>query len=236
MVKKELIKRSPIRILEGSIHGGLGKGNLGIIAAKKGVGKTAVLIHLATDQLFQGKHVIHVSFSSNTSHIFDWYEDIFSEIARRYDLDEAMTVHDDIIKNRVIMNFNQDGIRVDQIVRSLKAMIDDGHFKADVVVVDTFDFTRAQSADMQAFKTFAQQAGIEIWFSASLPPGPMNTDERGFPSLLSHVMPLVAILILLIPKDGFVHLELVKDHDKTATSNTHLKLDPKILLIAVEDV
>ena len=30
MLKEEIIKRSPIRILEKSIHGGLGKGNLGV--------------------------------------------------------------------------------------------------------------------------------------------------------------------------------------------------------------
>ena len=104
MVKQELIKRSPLRILEKTIHGGLGKGNLGVIAARKGVGKTAFLVHLSTDQLFQDKHVIHVSFSSNTKHIIEWYEDIFNEISNRFELESAMSVHDSIIKNRVIMN------------------------------------------------------------------------------------------------------------------------------------
>lgn len=235
MVKKELIERSPIRILEKSTHGGLGKGNLGVIAAKKGVGKTAVLVHLATDQLFQGKHVIHVSFSSDTSHIVDWYEDIFSEITRRYNLEEAMRVHNEIIRNRVIMNFNQDGIGVGQIVKSLKAMIDDGGFRADVVVVDTFDFAKAKSDDIATFKSFAEAAGIEIWISATLPAGQSATDENGYPTMLSSVIASVAVLVLLVPKEGFVHLALAKDHDTATTSDMHLKLDPKILLIARED-
>ena len=235
MVIEELIKRSPIRILEKSTHGGLGKGNLGVIAAKKGVGKTAVLVHLATDQLFQGKHVIHVSFSSDTSHIVDWYEDIFSEITRRYDLDEAMQVHNEIIRNRVIMNFSQDGVGVDQIVKSLKAMIDDGGFRTDVIVVDTFDFAKAKPGDIELFRSFAEKAGVEVWISATLPAGPSTTDENGYPSLLSSVMDSVAVLVLLMPKEGFVHLELTKDHDTATTSDMHLKLDPKILLIARED-
>ncbi len=235
MVKKELIERSPIRILEKSTHGGLGKGNLGVIAARKGVGKTAVLVHLATDQLFQSKHVIHVSFSSDTSHIIDWYEDIFREITRRYNLEEAMRVHNEIIRNRVIMNFNQDGIGVGQVVKSLKAMIDDGGFRADVVVVDTFDFVKAKSDDIATFKSFAEEAGIEIWISATLPAGPSATDENGYPSTLSSVMATVSVLVLLVPKEGFVHLELAKDHDTAIKSDMHLKLDPKILLIARED-
>ena len=71
MVKSELIKRSPLRVFEKSINGGLGKGNLGVLASRKGVGKTACLVHIATDQLFNDKHVIHVSFSSRVDHIVD---------------------------------------------------------------------------------------------------------------------------------------------------------------------
>ena len=105
MIKTEQNKRSPLRILEKSIHGGVGKGNIAVIAAKRG--KTACLVHIATDQLFEDKHVIHVSFSANTNHIISWYEDIFDEIAKKISLDSARDVHDEIVKNRIIMNFNQ---------------------------------------------------------------------------------------------------------------------------------
>ena len=58
---KQLNSVSPLRVFEDSINGGLGKGNLGVIVSKKGVGKTACLVHIATDKLFKGEHVIHVS-------------------------------------------------------------------------------------------------------------------------------------------------------------------------------
>ena len=58
MIKTELIKRSPLRILEKSIHGGLGPGNLGILASRKGIGKTACLVHIGIDKLFQDKPVM----------------------------------------------------------------------------------------------------------------------------------------------------------------------------------
>src|SRR5690242_16678828 len=100
MVKAELVKRSPLRIIEKSTHGGVGAGHLGIIASARGVGKTACLVHIATDQLFQGKHVIHVSFSGKTDHIVNWYEAIFKEIAKKRSLESAIDIHDDLIKNR----------------------------------------------------------------------------------------------------------------------------------------
>ena len=102
----------------------------------KGSCKTACLVHLATDQLFNDKHVIHVSFSSRVDHIVSWYEDIFKEISKMRDLENAVSVHDEIVKNRVIMNFNQEGISTDQILKSISAMITDGNFAADQVLFD----------------------------------------------------------------------------------------------------
>ena len=52
MVKAELIKRSPLRVFEQSIHGGLGRGNIGVLASPKGVGKTACLVHITPISTF----------------------------------------------------------------------------------------------------------------------------------------------------------------------------------------
>jgi hypothetical protein len=142
MVKAELIKRSPLRVFEKSIHGGLGRGNLGVLASPKGVGKTACLVHIATDKLFQGKPVIHVSYSSRVDYIITWYEDIFKEIAKNRKLRSAVDVHDEIIKNRVIMNFKQEGTRTEQVLKSVEAMITFGKFAADSVIVDGYDFVQ----------------------------------------------------------------------------------------------
>ena len=74
-----------------AIHGGLGTGNIGVLASPKGVGKTACLVHIATDKLFQGKPVIHVSYSSRVDYIITWYEDIFKEIAKNRKLTTPWT-------------------------------------------------------------------------------------------------------------------------------------------------
>ncbi len=235
MIQNELNTRSPLRILEKTTHGGVGKGNIGVIAARKGVGKTACLVHIATDQLFQKKHIIHVSFASNTSHIIAWYEDIFTEIARRYKLDNAMDVHDEIIKHRVIMNFRQDGVVVDQVNKSVFSMIKEGRFSADCVIIDGYDFSKISKEDFAGFKKLAEDLQIEIWFSVTLPKEGQIFDNSGIPSLLSKYIDDVAILIFLEPKDEFIHLKLLKDHDSNVQNEMHLKLDPQILLIAEED-
>jgi hypothetical protein len=198
------------------------------------VGKTACLVHIATDQLLQGKQVIHVSFATNPSHIVDWYEDVFREISEKFGLESVMAVHDEMIRHRIIMNFNQAGIRLPQVIGSLRSMIRDGHFAADSIVVDAYDFTDVTLEELEQVRGFAVEQGLEIWFSVSLGFDQPGYDKAGIPNLLKDLIPAFAILVCLRPEEKHIHLQLVKDHDSTVAEDLHLKLDPKTLLIVRE--
>lgn len=232
MVRTELTEKSPLRSLEKAVQGGLGKGNIAVIASKEGVGKTACLVHIATDKLMRDKHVIHVSFANRVDHIVNWYEDIFKEISKKRDLENAMEVHDDIIHNRVIMNFNQKGVSVKQVLASVKAMMDNGQTGTDAIIVDGYDFTLGSAEDIQAFKAFAVDADIELWFSDSYPEGDDYLDGRGIPTNLIKDLDDIAVILTMQNEGGLMVLKLVKDHEQIVSEDLHLKLDPKTLLIA----
>ena len=57
MHRKELNERSPLRVLEKSIHGGLGRGNLGVVIARHGVGKSAFLVGYGLDHAEDFRHL-----------------------------------------------------------------------------------------------------------------------------------------------------------------------------------
>lgn len=230
MIRNELIRRSPLRILENSTHGGISRGDVGVFAGYQGVGKTACLVHIGTDQLFQDKHIIHVSFSADTNHILAWYDDIFQELQRRHKLEDALQIHDSIVKNRIILNFKQNGVHWPEVQHGILTIINNGKFNADTVIVDGFDFSQATSAELHALKDFALQAGIEIWFSASLLQKPNHTT---IPPELQPFAQDFSVIIVLMHKDDHIHLALVKDH-ANQPQDLHLKLDPQLLLIAEE--
>ena len=232
MVKTELVNRSPLRIFEKSIHGGVGKGKIGVIASKKGVGKTACLTHIAVDKLFRDRHVIHVSFAGNVDHIITWYEDIFNEIAKKRELEDAPEVHDEIVKNRVIMNFSQSGTSAEQVLGSLGAMINDGHFPADSIIFDGYDFLIGEPESLKKVAEFAAKNELEIWFSASLKGENPSFNDQGVPTDLERYMEVIDVLVDLRYEGEFVHLEVIKDHGEVGVRDMKLRLDPKTLLIA----
>ena len=231
MIKEELIERSPVRILEKSIHGGLKTGEIGIIAsASAGVGKTSVLVQLALDKLLQGKKVIHVSFSQHTNYVLLWYADIFEEITKKKNLVNSEEIKDDLVKNRVILNFNQDAVTEEQILKSLKALIVEGGFDASLIVIDGFDFARSDRDRIARMKAAAKELNISIWYS-------FNTKENGsprqkIPELVNKYLDLLDLVIVLEPKADHVELSALKyGNSEGSLGSIALKLDPKTLLI-----
>jgi hypothetical protein len=235
MILNELIQRSPIRIFEQSIHGGLKAGEIGVIASPNGVGKTSVLVQLALDKLLQNKKVIHVSFTGAGSlgqHIHYvplWYEDIFNEFISRKNLENAAEIKNELVKNRVLMNFNQDGVSKDQILRSLRAMIIEGSFRADAVIIDGFDFSKADETGIANVKKFAAELGVSVWYSCSVKDkNPYN--KQNIPFLFDSFINNIDVVIILQPKADYVELSVSKDREQVS-SPMAMKLDPKTLLI-----
>jgi len=241
MVLSELIQRSPVRIFEQSIHGGLKAGEIGIIASESGLGKTSVLVQLALDKLLQGKKVVHVSFTQHTHYVLAWYEDIFNEFISKKNLENAGDVKNEVVKNRVLMNFNQDGMSKDQIIKGLRAMIVEGGFKAESVIIDGFDFSRADRERIDGVKTFARELGLSVWYSCTVPDedshqgcahqGRGQYDKENIPLLLKDFADLVDVVIVLEPKSDHIDLSVSKDRNAHDTKAMAMRLDPKTLLI-----
>lgn len=231
MQKAELIAKSPVRVLEKSIEGGLSSGNIGVIASRKGVGKTSVLVQIAIDKLLQGKKVVHVSFASNFSHVFDWYEDIFGEVAKKRGLEKSDEVKDELVHNRVVMNFSQTGVKTEQVLSSLRHLLVEGGFKAETIVVDGYSFAQSTPAEIEKFRTFAGEMGVEIWYTATLPVDEVLPKDNVPPTLKTY-MGSIAVLIVLEPKVEYIHFNVVKHHEKLNPEDLKIKLDPKTLLIA----
>jgi hypothetical protein len=232
MLKAELVAKSPVRVLEKSIEGGLMSGNIGVIASKKGIGKTSVLVQIALDKLLQGQKVIHVSFTSHTSHVFDWYENIFAEVAKKRGLEHMGEVKDELVHNRVIMNFTQGGLQTEQILGSIRHMIVDGGFKAQSLIVDGFDFTKSSPDNFAKVAAFAREMGLEVWYSATLSGEGAHPGKDRIPQALASYIGDIAVLILLEPSPEYIHFNVIKHHDRLNPEDLKIKLDPKTLLIA----
>ncbi len=231
---KQLTSVSPLRAFEKAINGGLGKGNMGVIVSKKGVGKTACLVHIATDKLFKGEHVIHVSFSGNVEHVINWYKEVYREIVEVNSLDDAQDIYNQVLSNRVVMNFSQEQVSIERVLQSLESLINNGAFAADAILFDGFKLTIASEDDIAKIKEFAKKMNIEVWFAVSPVRPDVVFDEYGVPNTLEKYYSLIDVLVALKYDDKLdkVNMTVVRAHGENIPKPAKVALDPKTMLIA----
>ncbi|MFA6845770.1 MAG: hypothetical protein WCR02_08595 [Sphaerochaetaceae bacterium] len=231
---QELNDLSPLRVFDKSLGGGLGRGNLGVLVSRHGVGKTACLVHLATDKLLRGEHVIHVSFNGNVEHVINWYKEVFREVSEGRSLDDASSVYNNILSNRVVMNFSQENVTVAKVIASLETLIKHGSFKADAILFDGYKLTLASEEDVKEIKRFAQEMGLEVWFSVSPIRPDAVIDQYGVPNTMEKYTSLIDVLIGLKYNDAKdkVVMTCVRSHGQDLGKPMGVDLDPKTMLIS----
>jgi hypothetical protein len=232
MLKNELIQKSPIRVFEKSIHGGLGRGNLGVITARKGVGKTACLAHVAIDKMLRGQYVLHISFADYPSHIRSWYRHVFDEVAKQYKLEDALDVFDELVHHRLIMHFKQKNVSFDKIQDNIQQVEKGTDFKPEIIIVDGCNFEEMTESMLKSWKQLAVDQDTAIWFAAVLHRENLQLDDRGVPAPVNRFSDCFDVIIMLEPVQDYINLKLLKDHDATDLKDFHLKLNPKTLLIS----
>lgn len=223
MAKQELFERSPIRAFDEATNGGLKAGEMGLITSKKGLGKTAVLVQFGMDTLLNGKQLVHVSFDQHSSNVITWYDGIFSEISKKKSINAD--AKEQIVRNRIILNFNQDNVSLEKVVNTLNALKAGGIGVAGVVI-DDVDFSKVKESDLQSVSSFAKAAKVRVWLSSTAA-GDSLEDQA--PKAL---LPYFNAVVHLESKNSVTQLRVLKIGKKGEAVDATLKLDSKTLLIS----
>ncbi len=226
MYRKFLNARSPLRLLEKGLHGGLGPGNLGIVVAGHGVGKASFLVGVALDELLRLGRVLHVSMVHTVSHIRDHYDTVFEELAATAHLKDEAQVHVDINRNRSIRVYPRNVLTTAKLREAVKVESETTG-QPSLIVIEGLDFETTSRQDFVDLKELAGELAAEVWLSIS------SNDEQvtQLPPPIERVEDLVSVVLALEPGDDAVLLRALKDHDNPDLTDLHVALDPKTLLL-----
>ncbi|MGP1522425.1 hypothetical protein [Treponema sp.] len=223
MIKQDLIDRSPVRFFDQATNGGLKAGEMGILTSKKGLGKTAVLVQIGLDMLLQNKKVVHVSFNQHTNSIITWYKDIFWEMSKKKNLANAEEVKNELLANRIILNFNQNTVSAEQIVSTLKAL-NAGGIPTACLVIDGLNFSKVRESDITVLKNYAAEAGFVIWATCNC------EDEDPCTVMQAETAAQLNTIVHMEQKNDAIDMTVLKMHG-AAVKGINLRLDPKTLLM-----
>ncbi len=235
MYRKEVNAQSPLRILEHSTHGGLGAGNLGVLMAPPGVGKTAALVHIGLDDLMRERDVLHVALGQTLKHVSSFYEAIFDTLAHEVSLEEADQVRESMVRRRAIKCYAEThAFSPAKLEQALEFATQHMKLAPKAILVDGYEWTTEGLCPLiEGFKTIAKRIGAELWITVETPRG-YEAAPNVLPPSLSSCGELVDVGLYLESHGNHVRLRIVKDHGEKTPALTHLELHPDTLHIVRE--
>lgn len=218
----DLFRPSPMSALNAILRGGLAPGQLGMVMARAGVGKSAFLVHVALGHLIRGAEVLHVSLQDPAAHVRSFYDEILTDLARASGVDEGLA-RLQVERNRVIHSFLTEPFTTDHLTRLLATLDEVMGFRPAVVILD--GVLEAAELEAGAWRRFAQAAGIRIWGSCRLHrDGGLRAEE---------IAGRFDTAVVLEPRGVDVELRVLRAGGEPASEPTTLRLDPQTMLLEV---
>ena len=131
-------------VIDDLTQGGLGGGELGVIVAPAGVGKTWVLAAIGANSMKKGRHIVHYTLELNEAYVGLRYDSIFTGVANqnlKYHKDDVQSEMDKLKGDLVIKYYPTKSASVNTLSAHLKRLTTLGT-KVDMVVVDYADILK----------------------------------------------------------------------------------------------
>lgn len=196
--------RHPIPIgipgIDNLLKGGLAKGEIGVILAPTGVGKTSLTTKFANHAFNMGFNVLQIFFEDNPKIIQRKHFTLWTGIApdklgeHKEEVMKKVSEVQDKMKNRLILKkLPSDTLTMGQIKNQVRKMIADG-IKIDVIILDYIDCItpekmmddewKSEGSVMRAFEAMCHELHIAGWTAtqgnrSSISSEVVTTDQMG---------------------------------------------------------
>ncbi len=157
-------------LIDGITKGGLGCGELGVIIAPSGVGKSMVLVHFGTEALKAGKNVIHYTLELSDDHVGNRYDSCLTGVP----LDELHLCKEQILEDiralpgkLIIKEYPTKSVSTLGLRNHIEKSIQRG-FKPDLLIVDYGDLLKPTNSynekRYELENTFEELRGMGQYF------------------------------------------------------------------------
>ena len=182
------------------LKGGLAKGEIGVILAPTGVGKTTVLTKIANTAFNLGYNVLQLFFEDNPKIIQRKHFTLWTGIApddlsnhKEDVIDRVKEIQEQMPNKLILKKLPSDSLTMNQIKNQIRKMIADGN-KIDVVVIDYIDCIvpdknlgdewKSEGSVMRGFEAMCHELNIAGWTAtqgnrSSISSEVVTTDQMG---------------------------------------------------------
>jgi KaiC/GvpD/RAD55 family RecA-like ATPase len=188
----EILARNPLstgwELIDNITKGGLGKGELGVVIAPTGAGKSMALVHLGAEALKAGKNVVHYSLELQDKVVALRYDSCISGIMLSDVKDQKEMVWENIkdIKGKLIVKEYPTKSATTNTIKNHLEKLKRKDFKIDMVIIDYGDLIKPITAQREKrnelesiyeeMRAIAQIYGCPVWTASQTNRSGLNAE------------------------------------------------------------
>ena len=176
-------------VIDALADGGLGKGELGVMVAPAGIGKSWALVNIGANAVKAGLKVIHYTLELNEHYVGLRYDSVFTGIAAqelKYNIDDVKKKLTSIKGNLIVKYYPTKGASVNSISAHIEKCKIQGK-KPDLIILDYADLLRGQNLRgrelrhelgniYEDLRGLAGEQGIPVWTASQANRSAINED------------------------------------------------------------
>lgn len=225
---EQLANQNPLH----AISMGEERNQLGLVMARAGLGKTALLVQIALDAILRGENVLHVTIGETIEKTRLWYDDILKVIIEEQKIENANELMEMVSKNRMIMTFNESAFSRPKLEERVNDLVLQDIFKPNCLVIDGFDFVNTERQVLEDIKDLAENMSLQAWFSAISHRNDDRFSPTGVPAPCHEIDDMFDTIILLKPEpDATILLEIIRNSGEVVETGKGLRLDPTTMMV-----
>lgn len=223
-----LVQQNPLRVLNMSKE----QNQMGLVMARAGLGKTALLVQIALDAILRGKRVIHVSIGESIDKTKTWYGDILQLILQEHSVTRPHELIDMVARHRMIMTFKVAAFTRSRLEERLNDLVLQDIFRPNILIVDGFDFVKTTREDLEDIKNLLESMNMQAWFSAICHREDPRISPTGVPAPCHEIDDLFDMIVLLKPQpSASIQLDIIRNYGEQVEGGKSLSLDPTTMMV-----
>jgi hypothetical protein len=209
MSVEDVIESHPLRLLEG--RKALPKGEISLMLARHGEGKSAALINFALDEIMKDRKLLHFTVGMPSEKAHHYYQKIFNDNNKRY-LSSHNKNWEDIYHHFTVVSYLDAAKMVADLDNEIETILGSTDVEASMIVVDGLDFDANISGQLAELKEVAQKRGIKLLASLSIHRNGVGEVDLDGPFSIAKQYSSHIYYLEPAPEKDRINLELVTEH------------------------
>ena len=207
----------------------LDKGEMGVLLARAGAGKTAVLTHLALGYLLDRQPVLHVCVDIVPDRVKLWYSELLRVAFPTGPQSRLSELQHELEPLRFIMSFLNQTFSPEKLDASIENLKSQAGFEPAVIILDGMDFGRERDL-FEKISGLARKHSTPVWVSARSHRHIPDVNERGVPYPIDAMDDLFSSIFILEAQDSGIKLKGLKEKGSFNPAADDFVLDPVTFL------